>query len=280
MTIRRTSGKSYGRTTAFIGGTAKERIPQSAKRRNIIIQAGTIALSWAFNKEMIDKDVTQGITWFSGKAAERQILTPELAATIFKVQWKDERARLANMLAMVTGMRAEEIQGLRVQDLGKDCLYIRHSWNRWDGLKVPKTNESRTVEVPFPGLIQDLLALAANNPHGQSMDGFIFWTEKMSDKPMEASLFIDGLREALILSGMSEKSAKVYTFHGWRHYFTSYMRDRVTEKLLQQQTGHKTLVMLNHYSGHKIAGDRERIRQAQIETFGGLLPDTTGQSFG
>jgi hypothetical protein len=53
-----------------------ERIPQSAKRRNIIIQAGTIALSWAFNKEMIDRDVTQGITWFSGKAAERQILTP------------------------------------------------------------------------------------------------------------------------------------------------------------------------------------------------------------
>jgi len=34
---------------------------------------------------MIDRDVTQGIAWFSGKAAERQILTPELAA-IFKVQ--------------------------------------------------------------------------------------------------------------------------------------------------------------------------------------------------
>ena len=26
---------------------------------------------------------------------------------------------------------------------------------------------------------------------------------------------------------------------------------------------------------HKITGDRERIRQAQIETFGGLLPDTS-----
>jgi len=225
---------------------------------------------------MIDKDVTQGITWFSGKAAERQILTPELAAAIFKVQWKDERARLANMLAMVTGMRAGEIQGLRVQDLGKDCLYIRHSWNRLDGLKTPKTNESRTVEVPFPGLIQDLLTLAATNPHGQSMDGYVFWAEKISDKPMEATLFNDGLREALIQAGMSEKLAKVYTFHCWRHYFTSYMRERVTEKLLQQQTGHKALVMLNHYSGHKIAGDRERIRQAKIETFGGLLPDTTG----
>jgi integrase len=252
--------------------TKKECIPQSAKRRNIIIQAGTIALSWAFNKEMIDKDVTQGITWFSGKAAERQILTPELSAAIFKVQWKDEKARLANMPAMVTGMRAGEIQGLRVQDLGKDCLYIRHSWNRLDGLKTPKTNESRTVEVPFLGLIQDLLTVAATNPHGQSIEGYVFWAEKMPDKPMETTLFVDGLREALILTGMSEKLAKVYTFHGWRHYFTSYMRDKVTEKLLQQQTGHKTLVMLNHYSGHKIVGDWERIRQAQIETFGGLLP--------
>ena len=198
----------------------KSRIPKSAKRRNIIIQAGTIALSWAFNKEMIDKDITQGITWFSGKAAERQILTPELSAAIFKIQWKDERARLANMLAMVTGMRAGEIQGLRVQDLGKDCLYIRHSWNRLDKLKTTKTNESRTVEVPFPGLIQDLLTLATTNPHGQSMDGYVFWAEKSPDKPMEASLFNDGLREALISTGMSEKSAKVYTFHGWRRQCT------------------------------------------------------------
>ena len=256
--------------------TKNMRIPQSAKRKNTIIQAGTIPLSWAFHKEMIDRDVTKGITWFSRKAAERQILTPELAAAIFKVQWKDERARLANMLAMVTGMRAGEIQGLRIQDLGKDCLYIRHSWGRWDGLKTTKTNESRIVEVPFPALIQDLLNLAATNPYGQGLDGYVFWAGKMADKPMEASLFSDGLREALINTDMSEKSAKVYTFHGWRHYFTAYMRDRVTEKLLQAQTGHKTLVMLNHYSGHKIAGDRERIRQAQIETFGGLLPDNSG----
>jgi integrase len=119
------------------------------------------------------------------------------------------------MLAMVTGMRAGEIQGLRVQDLEKDCLYIRHSWNRLDRLKTTKTNESRTVEVPFPTLIQDLLALAAINPHGrQSMDGYVFWADKMPDKPIEASLFVDGLRKALMLAGMGKESAKVYTFHG------------------------------------------------------------------
>jgi len=253
-----------------------ERIPQSAKRKNNIIQAGTIPLSWAFNKEMIERDITQGITWFAGKAAERNILTPELVAAIFKIQWKDDRAKLANMLAMVTGMRAGEIQGLRVQDLGKDCLCIRHSWNRHDKLKTTKTNESRTVEVPFLGLIQGLLTIAATNPHGYGMESYIFWAEKNPDKPMEASLFIDGLREALVSIGMSKETAKDYIFHGWRHYFTSYMREQITEKLLQQQTGHKTIQMLNHYSGHMIAGDRERIRQAKIETFGGLLPETTG----
>jgi integrase len=252
------------------------RIPKSAKRKNAIIQAGTIALSWAYNKEMIDREVTGGITWFSGKSAERQILTPELAQAVFRVQWADDRAKLANMLAMVTGMRAGEIQGLRVQDLGQDCLYVRHSWNGTDGLKTTKTNESRTAEVPFPSLMRDLLTLAGTNPHGQGMDGYVFWAERKGDKPMEQALFNRGLREALIQAGMGETSAKVYTFHGWRHYFTSYMRERVNEKLLQQQTGHKTLVMLDHYAGHKIAGDRERLREAQIETFGGLLPEVTG----
>jgi integrase len=203
-------------------------------------------------------------------------LTPELAQAVFKVQWADDRAKLANMLAMVTGMRAGEIQGLRVQDLGKDCLYVRHSWNGMDGLKTTKTNESRVVEVPFPGFIWDLLTIARNNPHGQSMDGYIFWAERKPDRPMEQMIFNRDLWKALMQAGMSETSAKVYTFHGWRHYFTSYMKERVNEKLLQQQTGHKTLVMLEHYSGHKIAGDREKIREAQIETFGGLLPEVSG----
>ncbi|MDR2923496.1 MAG: site-specific integrase [Treponema sp.] len=250
------------------------RFPKSASRRNTIIQAGTVPLAWAFQKEMIDKDIVSGITWFSGKSKERQILSPEQAKTLFTINWKDERSRLANMLAMVTGMRAGEIQGLRIQDLGQDCLYIRHSWNFQDGLKTTKNNETRIVEVPFPGLMRELIELAKNNPHGYDMDSFVFWAEKFSNKPIEQDIFRRDLKDALIKTGLSQESARAYTFHGWRHYFTAYMRDKVNEKLLQSQTGHKTLSMLDHYAGHKITGDRERIRQAQIETFGNLLPDT------
>ena len=53
------------------------------------------------------------------------------------------------------------------------------------------------------------------------------------------------------------------------------MRDKVSEKLLQEQTGHKTLVMLEHYSEHKTSGDDEKIRQAQIGLFGGIVSNAT-----
>ena len=248
------------------------RFPKSAKRKNSIIQAGTIALKWAYNKELIDLDVTTGIIWYSGKSKERQILTPELAKALFTIQWKDERSRLANMLAMVTGLRAGEIQSLQIQDLGQDCLYIRHSWNAKDGQKTVKNNEPRVVEVPFPGIMIDLIEMAKRNPHGYSMDSYIFWAEKSFNKPMEQEIFLRDLRDALVKTGMSKEAAKIYLFHSWRHFFSSYMFGRINEKLLRQQTGHKEISMLRYYSNHRIAGDRERIQNAQIEIFGQVLP--------
>ena len=244
----------------------------SAGRKNIIIKAGTIPLRWAFSKEIIEKDITTGITWFSGKAAERQILTPEIVRAMFMVPWLDARSRLANLLAAVTGLRSGEIRGLKVKDLGQDCLYVRHSWNRRDGLKTTKTNDARTVEVPFPSLINELVFIAKQNPHEVTMDSYVFWAEKTSSKPVEDRLLTNGLRDALVKTGMSEKSASGYVFHGWRHFFTSYMKGKVENKLLKTQTGHKTDIMLNRYGDHMLEGDRERIRQAQQEVFGALIP--------
>jgi integrase len=244
----------------------------SAGRRNTILKAGTIPLRWAFSKEIIDKDIVAGITWFSGEPGERQILTPEVAGAVFRVGWKDERARLANMLAAVTGLRSGEIRGLRVQDLGEDCLYIRHSWNCRDRLKTTKNNVCRVVEVPFPGVIQDILFLAKSNPHGAAMDSYAFWARDSSSKPADGTLFVEGLRDALEKTGMSHEAAMVYVFHGWRHFYTSYMREQLDTKLLQSQTGHKTLSMLEHYSRHRLTGDREKIRNAGIEAFGSLVP--------
>ena len=179
---------------------------------------------------------------------------------------------LANMLSMVTGMRAGEIQALRVQDLGKDCLYVRHSWNFMDGLKTTKNKDSRRVEVPFPFIIQKLIDLSSRNPHGANLESYVFWAELSLNKPMEAKIFLQDFRAALVETGMNKESAKAYVFHGWRHYFTSYMKGKVDDKVLQGMTGHKTIEMLEHYSDHELPEEKVKLRKAQKNVFGKLLP--------
>jgi integrase len=246
----------------------------SARTKNGIIGAGAIALKWAFQKGLIDNDPTQGIIYFSGKPAERHILTPEMATAVFAVDWPDGMAKLANLLAALTGMRQGEILALRWQDLGENCIYVRHSWNDLEGLKPTKTNEARTVQMPFPQIMAALKSLAESNPHGgDRLSRFVFYSEEIPTRPFDQKILIKKLRTALMAIGLSSSEAAKYTFHGWRHFFTAYMHDRLTAKLLQSQTGHKTLAMLEHYSNHATSGDTERIQQAQISAFAGLLPE-------
>jgi integrase len=241
-------------------------------RKNMIIKAGTIALRWAARKEKISRDITQGLVLFSVKTPEPLILTPEQAASVFSVEWTDERSKIANMLAMITGLRCGEIQGLRVCDLGDDCLWVRHSWNPEDKLKTTKNNDERIVELPFPWVLQSLKYIASLNPHGVGPDSYVFWAVLSANKPIEQKRFIFDLRAALIKTGLKKEDADNFTFHGWRHFFTTYMRSKVDDKLLQSQTGHKTYSMLERYSAHRRSGDRDKIRDAQLDVFSSLLP--------
>jgi integrase len=247
-------------------------LPLGNARKNDIIKAGAVPLRWAYRKEKTGQDVTRGIVVFSMRPRERKILSLETASALFKLDWKDERARVANMTAMVTGLRAGELQGLRVGDLGEGCLLVRHSWNRVDKLKSTKNNEARIVELPFPSVLQALRHVASLNPHGAGPDSFVFWAERSADKPVEQIRFVSGLQDALRLVGVDWAVAKTYSFHAWRHFFTSYMRDKIEDKLLQSQTGHKTFAMLERYSAHQRSGDRDKIRGAQLNVFSALLP--------
>jgi integrase len=241
----------------------------SASRKNGVIKAGTKPLRWAFSKGEIETDPTRGHLLFSGEAQERNVLSPTAA---FRTEWKDERAKLANMLAAVTGMREGEILALRLQDLGPDCLYVRGAWGSVDGLKLPKNNKPRTVELPFPDILQGLIYLAQKNPWGVSPDSFIFWTEYKAGVPMQGQQFVKGLRAALANSGFSKSEAGKYVFHGWRHFYTTYLMGKLEKKLLKSQTGHLTNEMLDHYGEHRTEGDRKTIQAVALKTFGGLIP--------
>ena len=245
----------------------------SASRKNVVIKAGTKPMRWAFSKGRIEKDPTRGHILFTGEERKRNILTPTSAAAAFRTAWKEDRAKLANMLASVTGMRSGEILALRFQDLGADCLYVQGSWNIADGMKPPKNNKTRTVEIPFPDLMAGLFEQAKENPWGVTPDSFVFWSEFRKDRPMQPYMFVDGLREALVKIGFPKSEAGKYLFHGWRHFYTSYMIRKLDKKLLKSQTGHLTDEMLAHYGDHETEGDRELIQAMGRETFAGLIPE-------
>lgn len=246
----------------------------SGHTKNTAIRSVTTPLKYAFNHEIITTDLTSGLVWFSESYAERMILTPEIAQAIFSIEWKSQKAKLGNLVAMLTGMRIGEIRALKVKDLGKDCLYVNHSWNDREGLKAPKNGESRIVQFPFPSLINEMIGLAKSSPVYRGIDDFIFWGLKIN-QPIDTDIFIEGLRDSLVKIGMSEEESKKYVFHSWRHFFATYLSEKLDTKLLQQQTGHKTRAMLEHYANHRTINDAMTVQNAQIEVFKNIVPVLT-----
>lgn len=237
--------------------------------KNHILRAVLTPLKWAYNNELMVRDVSRGWIMYKTVYHKRAILTMEMARSIFRVEWTNEYSRLASMLAMCTGMRCGEILALTKDDLGEDCIYVRHSYNSKDGLKCTKNGEERTVYVPFPYLMNRLKKLAESNPYINGA-GYVFWGN-LPDKPTDGKHFLTYFREALRKAGMEESQVKEMTFHAWRHFYTTYMADKVNQKALQSQTGHKTLEMLEHYAAHQTEEQARLITAAQEAVFGGLF---------
>jgi len=213
---------------------------------NKIIRSGTISLQWAKMNGLITTDAFSGLVFCSPHYKKREILTIEQAAAVFKAPWKDETSRMANMVAMCTGMRAGEILALRLCDIGIDRLYVRHSWSRTDLLKNCKNEEER--EVPLLAEIRDmLLAQVAKNPFNEGLSSYVFFGTVPS-RPIDSKAWLNHLRKALKEIGHPDPQSIAY--HAWRHLYTARMADHIEQRKLQRATGHKTQAMLEHYANH------------------------------
>jgi integrase len=184
----------------------------SAGSVNKIMMAGTTALSWAFREGVIPADLTVGLIRFSGKSKKRGVLTPQEAAAVFSVAWKDKRAYAGNLLSITTGLRSGEVLALRESDISltENVLYIKHSWSFVDGLKSPKNGEARKVPL-LPAVRAKLLELLSENPHKKEQDAsenpdkekqdfFVFYGS-LKDKPIDNKLLLNGLKEACLEVG-------------------------------------------------------------------------------
>ena len=233
---------------------------------NKIMAVGATALTWAFREELIPSDPTTGLINFSGGAKKRGVLTPLEAQALFAAKWKDARAYAASLLACTTGMRSGEVLALRQEDIGERVLNVRHSWSSYDGLKAPKSGESRKVPL-LPEVRGKLLELAQDNPYGP--EGFIFYGN-LADKPVDRSVLLDGLHNALAEIGI-DSVARGIVFHSWRHYYAARMADRMTADQVSRVTGHKSRVVFEKYAAHLDEQNLEEVGRVGAEVFGNIL---------
>lgn len=247
--IPRLSGKCVGEITrndveAFFSSDEAQKL--APKTVNSIIETITIPMKWAYYHDLTQNNCFDGIIKCSNQSKERKIIDMETANRLMELEWDNDEAKIANELAMHTGMRAGEIQALTIDDLGDDEIYVRKSWSKYDGLKCCKNGEERSVPIPISHqLYLKLKMLADFNPFD---NGFIFYST-VPEKPMDSKQFNKYLKRAL--KDIGYENSREICFHSWRHFFCSRMLDYVKDKrYVMALSGHKTEAMLNHYAAH------------------------------
>jgi len=130
-----------------------------------------------------------------------RIITPEEFKKLFvgdwQKVWEDDRlAYTANMLAAVTGMRANEIVGLKGCYVYDDHIYLCMQFDQY-GYRPTKTKDEHNIPVPS-AVIDVLKELKKTNG-----DGFLFSTDGGA-KPIDRHTLYRKFHKALTNIGISE----------------------------------------------------------------------------
>jgi integrase len=190
------------------------------------------------------------------------ILTVDEVKRLFSVEWRSEdthcnpskdefRGYAANLLACSTGLRMGEIQALVLSDvhLKDGYIHVRRSWAPQYGLnETTKTGRARNIFIP-EAVKTALCKLISVNPL-PGPESFLFFADKVPDKPMEPAVFTRSLFRAMRKIGISEQERRErnITFHSWRHWFNSLLINaKVPLQKIQAMTGHLTNEMTQHY---------------------------------
>lgn len=256
-----------------------ERIQNlSSKTVKGIMDCITIPLKWAYQKHMTQITGFNDLPRVRVKSKEREILPEVDVAKVFETPWGNEVSRLANLLAMYTGMRAGEVQALRLQDIHDDHIWVSHSYNKYNELVCPKNGESRPCPIS-KGLHDALVERAKCNPKYSLLKGetFVFFGQDPL-KPMNQRNFNKYLQRAIADTGIPEPEK--YGFHCWRHGFCTEAAGVVQDnRMIRMVSGHKSQQMFEHYSKH-IEQEKtiEAMGNAAEKLFGGIVSKVLNDS--
>lgn len=141
---------------------------------NLVMKVIKKALKEAVRLQILPRDPSAGIEMLSEDTDERGILTPDEVAELFRLEWPDERSKIASILGAVSGMRLGEIVGLRIEyvNADKNVIMVVRSYSYYEKrLKGTKTEKSRAIYTDS-SIIKMLMGLHSKNPHN---DSYIFY---------------------------------------------------------------------------------------------------------
>jgi len=191
------------------------------------------------------------------------VLTPDEVKQLFSFEWMtrpvtnhparpDFMGQVSNLLAVTTGLRLSEIQGLTLKDVNLESNYItvRRSWNNRLYILNEETKTGKERIIFFSDMIKDkIIELIEINPHGKHPDNFLFFSEQ-KERPKDQRAFSISLFTALGRIGIDEDTRKerVISFHSHRHFLNSLLLNaKIPLQKVQQITGHGSIEMSNHY---------------------------------
>ncbi|MCF3935265.1 site-specific integrase [Acuticoccus sp. M5D2P5] len=178
------------------------------------------------------------------------------------------RYRPLIVVALLTGMRASELRGLRWQDvdLAKNCIAVHQRADRYQSIGAPKSSAGRRT-IPLPPLAANTLRewkLAC--PKGEL--GLVFPNGAGNVESL-GNMTRRGLWATQLAAGVvkdtGEKDeegnpilgAKYTGWHAFRHWFASWAINRrvdggleLSAKMVQERLGHSSITMTMDRYGH------------------------------
>jgi integrase len=177
---------------------------------------------------------------------------------------KDTKRRALFMTAVLTGLRASELRGLRWSDVDLKAgeLHVRQRADRYNHIGSPKTKESRRA-IPLADDLQ--LALKTWKIACTKGEADLVFPTSTGAIEHHANM-LRSLGPVMKAAGVVKKNGKPrYALHAFRHFFASWCinpKDRggreLPAKVVQQLLGHSSIVMTLDRYGHLFRDGKDR----------------------
>ena len=210
-------------------------------------------LKYAVKQEIISKNPCREVEPLGSSSTRTEAFSlAEVKAIIGKEEdWKNPLVRLMCITSAMTGMRLGEVLALKMENIHKNYIEVKYSYNKADGLKSPKSGYTRMV--PIPKELYKMLCDASLQDHLFifSYDGKIVFSPNM-------------VREELQLR-CKELGIENKTFHSFRAFFNSQMvTANINESIIRNMIGHTSEKMTEHYL-HLESTDSSMINEIQTQ---------------